>query len=378
MAEYLTPVDIANRALQHCGLPRIVAFTDDAKGAAESQFAYDKVRTAELRRNVWRFAVRKAALRAIDENTMFLAPATYQAANTYPLGSIVKWQNATYFAQAAAPINTPPDSNPATWTVYFGPLAVTPWDSANASGYYAGELVYVAASNTVSVYMSLQSGNTDNPSVILAWDSTETYFKGETVTYSAATWESQTDLNTGNTPAAGPYWAAVSVTESETMAGQNWLKLDATLVHEVVNYPIQAGPRNQATTRNVFRLPSGYLHMAPQDPKQGIVSYLGAPSGLPYDDWVLEGNWLVSRDEQVIILRFVADVADVTLMDPMFCEGFAARLALDIVEPLTQSDAKLNIISQVYRTFMGEARMANGVEVGATEPPLDDYLSCRI
>lgn len=376
MAEYLTPVDIGNRALQHCGVPRITAFTDDMKGAAEAGFTYDKVRIAELRRNAWRFSIRKAALRAIGDNTMFLDPAAYQAANTYPEGAIVAWQDAIYFASTEVPISTPPDSNPAYWTIYFGPLTAEPWDSTVA--YYSGELVYVLSNNVVSVYMSLLTGNSDDPTAIAAWDSGTTYFKGDTVTYSAATWQSKADLNIGNTPVVGAYWDAIPVTQSDSMAGQNWLKLDAALIHQRIDYPIQAGPRNQSTTRNVFRLPNGFLREAPQDSKQGIVSYLGAPSGLPYDDWVLEGNWLVSRDEQVIILRFVADVADVTLMDPMFCEGFAARLALEIVEPLTQSNGKLQTISQVYRTFMGEARAVNGIETGTTEPPLDDYISARL
>lgn len=478
MAEFRTPVDVANRALQHCGIPRITAFTDDSKGASEVSFSYDKVRQAELRRNAWRFAIRKVALRAIDWNTMFLVPATYVAAATYPIGAIVKYQDVVYFSTAPVPVNTPPDANPGLWTVYFGPLAVVPWapqadpsapplwnalqnyalgalvttpngtiweciqdqeplldsngnvlldsngnvlygtgnagqnpsltdgvfwvvigHSSSTNGYYAGELVYVLVDGVVKVFMSLQSGNVDDPTDIKPWDATTTYFKddtvstppaevffdgtlttfnGETVFFTAALFQSTIDLNINNEPGQSAAWEEVPPTQIDVMAGQNWLQLDATIVHQRVNYPIQAGPRNQATTRNVFRLPSGYLKTAPQDPKQGIVSYLGVPSGLPYDDWVLEGNWLVSRDQDVIILRFVADIADVTLMDPMFCEGLGARVGLEICESLTQSDAKLGTIAQAYRMFMGEARAVNGIETGTAEPPLDDYISCRL
>ncbi len=162
------------------------------------------------------------------------------------------------------------------------------------------------------------------------------------------------------------------------MAGQNWLQVDATIVHRRIVYPIQAGPCGQPNSRNIFRLPSGFLREAPQDPKAGAVSYLGSPSGLGVDDWVLEGEWLISRDQNVIVLRFVADIADVTLMDPMFCEGLGARIGLEVCEPLTQSSAKLNTISQIYKTFMGDARAVNGIETGSTEPPLDDYISCRV
>src|SRR5207344_778069 len=34
-------------------------------------------------------------------------------------------------------------------------------------------------------------------------------------------------------------------------------------------YPIGSGPSSQNTTRNVFRLPAGYLRKAPTDPKAG-------------------------------------------------------------------------------------------------------------
>ena len=143
-------------------------------------------------------------------------------------------------------------------------------------------------------------------------------------------------------------------------------------------YPIGAGPSQQTTTRNIFRLPSGYLREAPQDPKQGIASYLGSPAGLPSSDWTFEGDYIVSRDAPVIVLRFVADIQDVTLMDPMFCEGLGARIGLEVCEPLTQSDSKLSVISQIYKTMMGEARAINGIEIGSVEPPLDDYITCRI
>jgi hypothetical protein len=65
-------------------------------------------------------------------------------------------------------------------------------------------------------------------------------------------------------------------------------------------------------------------------------------------------------------------------MDPMFCEGLGARIGLEICEPLTQSDSKLGTISQIYKTFMSDARNVNGIETGSVEPPLDDYITCRL
>jgi hypothetical protein len=148
-------------------------------------------------------------------------------------------------------------------------------------------------------------------------------------------WQSKIDLNTGNSPVAGADWQTVPAGQPATQVGQNWLQINAAVRYQRIQYPIGAGPRRQTTTRNIFRLPSGYLREAPQDPKQGVASYLGMPSGLPQDDWVFEGDYITTMDSEVIILRFVADIQDVTLMDPMFCEGLGARIGLEVVEPLT-------------------------------------------
>jgi hypothetical protein len=64
-------------------------------------------------------------------------------------------------------------------------------------------------------------------------------------------------------------------------------------------------------------------------------------------------------------------------MDAMFCEGFAARIALEVCEIITQSTEKLKNISGEYAKFMTEARTVNGIENEAEEAPRDDYLAVR-
>ena len=61
---FQNPVDIANRALQHCGAQRIdptLGFTENSVNASECAFAYDKLRSAELQRNYWKFATKFVA-----------------------------------------------------------------------------------------------------------------------------------------------------------------------------------------------------------------------------------------------------------------------------------------------------------------------------
>jgi len=64
-------------------------------------------------------------------------------------------------------------------------------------------------------------------------------------------------------------------------------------------------------------------------------------------------------------------------MHAMFCEGLGARLALEVCETLTQSSAKLATIAKEYQTFMSEERLVNAIEIGAEEPPEDDWVTCR-
>src|SRR5258705_13187693 len=92
MAEFNTPTDVGNRALQHCGaelMDAVQGFTEVSKAARQVSFVYGKLRRAELERNVWTFAVKRTALRAIDANTMLLAPALWVSTATYFAGSVV-------------------------------------------------------------------------------------------------------------------------------------------------------------------------------------------------------------------------------------------------------------------------------------------------
>ncbi len=516
-----SPVDIANRACQHCGVTRIASLDEDSVQAGEILFCYDKLRKAELRRNVWRFAIKRAAIRPIAIGTMLLSAPLWSPTTTYGFGAIVADSGGVMWQSLSQDnLNNQLGASP-VWDLYCGPLTVSPYDTSGTTGYFSGELVYeTPGDGTYTVYASLQNGNAQDPRApslwiaatqfaldqvvqyYAAWAIGTTYAAGDVVTYSRVAYISLIAGNVGNNPATASagmwiglpitlapayynsttaytvgmfvtylgtnyvcvlastgnlptnttYWAAqatgttyvsliefnlnndpslspapwissvsysigdsvgatnrliyTSTTNSNAgndpttdngsnwtssgvltpwttvdpfgNANSTWLQLGVSLVAPNIIYPIGAGPANQSFTRNVFRLPAGFLRRAPQDPKAGSVSFMGAPTGLMYDDWNLEGNYIVSRETEPIALRFVADITDVSKFDDMFCEGLGARIALAIVQRVTNSNEKTNIIANEYTKFMGEARTVNGIETGSTEPPEDDYLTCRI
>jgi hypothetical protein len=430
--EFLVPADICDRALQHCGAGRldpVLRLNDKSKNARETGFAYGKLRRAELRRNVWKFATRRTVIRAIDANTMRLDPALWGSATTYFANSIVADQSGNHWiSNIRNNLNNDPLLT-TYWEPYFGPLTVTLYDSSTA--YFSGELVYTTAGDGKSrSYLSLQDGNSDNPATPTAYDATVTFFKNQVVTYLSVAYMSLIDLNKANTPASAPalwnagttYAIGNSVGASDgviyTSVGSGNIGNDPTLTSPaswtntgVLNpwttvftggtgsdkwlqvggaefpfgvgltttgivYPVGSGPSTQQASRNVFRVPSGFLRLAPQNPK-GSTTALGGPSGIVYKDWNLERNYLVTGETGPISLRFVADVTDVRLMDDMFCEGLAARVAVAVCDILTQSSSQLAAIEKEYSVFMSEARTVNAIEMGYDEPPDDNYISVR-
>lgn len=433
MSEFTSSLDIANRACQHLGVARIstaLGFTEDSPQAGAINFAYGKLRRAELQRNYWTFATKKAALRPVDTATMLLSPSLWDSTATYFVGSIVSDLQGTLWTSVVPDnLNNQTQNSPA-WAPYFGPMTADPYDSTTT--YQAGEIVYTAPGDgTNKVFLSLQNDNADNPATATAWDATSTFFKNQVVTYSAVAYMSLIDLNVNQVPSAAPQlWAVGTTYSSGTLIGASngiiysslingnvgndpttdlgvhwtstgvlnpwtrvftggsgsvkWLEIGGSdfpsgvaLATLNITYPIGAGPSSQAGTRNVYRLPANFLRKAPQDPKAGSYSNLGAPTNRAYDDWTSESGYIVSAFSDTILLRFIADVQDVRLMHDMFCEGLAARIAFEVCEAVTQSTSRRQLIAQTYQKMMTEARTVDAIEEGSTELPLDEWLACR-
>lgn len=425
---YIDSLDIANRALMHCEAPPLTSITEDSTACTAVTNAYDKVRRAELRRNNWRFAIKKVVLRPVDADTMVIQPTLWAVGSTYLPGAIVSDANGVnWISLVKDNVANQPGANNTAWDMYFGPLTISPYDTTGSTAYWAGELVYLPGSiaGTFVIYQSLVSANADVPNVATPWSSTTTYHSDMVVSYSGSQWRSLIEVNLGITPSQGPLAWAVGTTYAATNTvtgsdqfiyssvgngnvGNNpvtdggvhwtntgvvnawsdsptipvsdiqWQVVSASMKNLVFQYPVGTGPVTQSETRNVYHLPANYLAAAQQDPKAGSVNFLGAPSGEMYKDWLFEGRFIVSRDAYPILFRFVADITKVSEMDDMFCEGLACRIAVAIAPSVTNSNVKLQTIASAYKEFMGEARRTNMIETGPVEPPEDDFVTCRL
>ena len=384
---FVNPIDIMNRALQRVGQTRIATLTDDSKACDEVTFVYDKLRVAEMRRNVWTFSIRTVALRPFNPpnlgtlGTVMIVPTAWSNASNYIQGSLVSYNNRIYFSRTVN-IGSEPDITPTDWAQYFGPKTASPYIATTpVTTYYPGEVVYTLSGATPTLYMALNQ-STDVPTTIATWAATTYYNKGDTVTGSdAAVYQSKLDFNLNVNPVgdAGVHWATTPVaSQPNARAGQNWLKLDAGVQSINFVYPVGSGPAFNPTNLNVYFLPYGFLREAPQNPKAGVNNFLGGPSGNQYNDWQFNGGFLLTRCDPLIMLRFAADIADVTMMDSMFCEGLSCRIGMEICEPLTQSASKIATIAGEYKQFMGDARAVNGIEQGPIEAPQDEFITVRM
>lgn len=321
----VSAIDICNRALQRIGSPPITAFTDPNVRAQQCSIAYDMCRREEQARAVWRFCVRRCLLTPVDTTTMNVVFGAWASGTTYQAFRVVTYNGYAYISMAAANVGHQPDTSPGFWQLYTGTVVADPFDTTGGTSYFTGQIVYDAL-NSNNVYISLVSANVD----------------------------------------------ALNVSAS-------WLQLtDATVTTLYIVYPANAGPSSLSGTRNIFILPANYLREAPQDPKAGANSFLGAPGGLMYKDWLYENNYFSTFDPGPILYRFAADVPDTTQFHTLFVNGLSARIGMEICEPITQSESKLKNVTGMYVKFMGEARQVNAIEKGTEEPAEDDFITTRL
>lgn len=85
------------------------------------------------------------------------------------------------------------------------------------------------------------------------------------------------------------------------------------------------------------------------------------PSGAG-SDWQLEGRKILVSSTAPFDLRYVSDEEDPTVFDAAFCEVLAARIALAIVEDLTQSTAKQEVLQATYTALYNRAKKTDAIE----------------
>lgn len=98
----------------------------------------------------------------------------------------------------------------------------------------------------------------------------------------------------------------------------------------------------------------------------------------PNLDWQVEGGKILTNDGNTLYIRYLIDVVDPTAWDPSFYNVVAGALAIDICEPLTQSNTKQSLLREKYTEDVRMARRMNAFESGPKDAPDDDWWTARL
>jgi len=128
---------------------------------------------------------------------------------------------------------------------------------------------------------------------------------------------------------------------------------------------------------NYYPLPADFLDLAPMDPTFGVNSggpLTGPPSSV---DWQIEGGQIASNQQSPIQIRYVSSNITESMFDSIFAEAFAAALAMNTCEELTQSNTKIATAKGVYEDMMEIAKQRNAFESRPMQAPVSLWTSAR-
>lgn len=140
---------------------------------------------------------------------------------------------------------------------------------------------------------------------------------------------------------------------------------------------LRAHPWNSATTRTK-------LAALATAPSWGFATAYELPADclilLEVDtaaDWRVEGSQIVTDATGELGIRYVKDETDAEEYDGMLTEVMVLRLAAELVERLTTSHTKREMLLVEYEARLGDARGADGAESSPAEFEEDPWVTAR-
>lgn len=94
-------------------------------------------------------------------------------------------------------------------------------------------------------------------------------------------------------------------------------------------------------------------------------------------DWVVENGKILTNDSSPIYLRYVGQITDPNEMGPLLREAIACKMAVEMVEELTQSNSKKSDLETEYEKAIAIARKASAIQNIPQEAVEDTWISIR-
>lgn len=95
-------------------------------------------------------------------------------------------------------------------------------------------------------------------------------------------------------------------------------------------------------------------------------------------DYSIEGNLILTNISSPLSLRYIQQITDPGKFDSAFAECFAARLAWETCEQVTQSGEKRKLAMTEYKQALMEAVRANALEIPPDFLPDNAWMLARI
>jgi len=121
------------------------------------------------------------------------------------------------------------------------------------------------------------------------------------------------------------------------------------------------------TKTSSFTLPSDCIRVLSPDPEVNFNDL----------DWQIEGRKIITNDTAPLDVRYIYNVTDSNEMDVLFREALSSKLAMELSEEITQSNAKKADAAKLYEEAISEAKKANAIERVAQRPPEDIWVTVR-
>lgn len=94
--------------------------------------------------------------------------------------------------------------------------------------------------------------------------------------------------------------------------------------------------------------------------------------------YAIEAGKILTDLSAPLEIRYVYKVEDPAQFDAMFVEAFACRLAMELAEPLTQSNSKRQLAADAYSDAIAAAKRANAIEKPPVDIPDDTWVLSRL
>lgn len=118
---------------------------------------------------------------------------------------------------------------------------------------------------------------------------------------------------------------------------------------------------------NSFALPADFLALIKPYPEDNDYTL----------DYEIEGRSILSDEDAPLYIRYIADVTDVSQMDPLLQEAIATRMAIQMCEEITNSNTKKNFLKDDYKIVIAKAKRSNAIEGVPAVATSDEWLEAR-